>query len=471
MPFSRQSGQVLLLSILLVSILLISLVVVFSFNQLSTLHLRSSTQGAQGQSVADAGIAYAIQQLSASSTTWSNALIGSYTGTACNTGDNISSPTRNYHYRLFCSTSTALYTDLQPYQVAVTAVMMSTTVAGGSDIPLRATRAYLSQRTLGLDSASGLHAAAAVQLVRRPDIQGSGVLNVHWGPLFCMNLEFDPEMSWTLMEPLDSQRYPRKFSVGGIFGTTYSRSGLSLNAGPMTDQQEYWAYLPQTAGPLIDEVSYKTAATQTTGVTSPVSRLTGAAIAPTNCLVANCGYFQPAPGDTAVFSSNYSLTGGTLFVNGSAEFSDVTLDNVNVVITGALEVTGAAHGTQPTLRVPWSADAEYPYAIASWPCFGQATCSYINVFPGDVQFRGFLYVKGFMTVSNSTSWKLSGALWVGDPLARLGSSGRLIVYSGSTLTVAYDDRINHAILVNPLTGTVIKLVPDKLLDVPARLIN
>ena len=178
----------------------------------------------QDQAVSDEAITYAIQELSANSSFWTNALAGSFAGTDCNTGHDVNSPTGKYHYRIYCSTGTAGNSQLQIYQLVVTAVTMSTPGIGGVETPLRATKAYISQRTLGADLSSGYHVAAAVQLVRQPSIQGS--LNVHWGPILCLNQD-TVSTAWSLADQadtIDSQRYPRKFSLGGITGSAYSRS-------------------------------------------------------------------------------------------------------------------------------------------------------------------------------------------------------------------------------------------------------
>src|SRR4051812_5418947 len=96
----------MILTIMISSLLIIGLSTMFFFNQMATFHQTASSRGMQGQSVAEQGIYYAIQQLSANTGAWTNALNGSFAGTDCNTNANIMSPTGKYHFRLHCSTGT-----------------------------------------------------------------------------------------------------------------------------------------------------------------------------------------------------------------------------------------------------------------------------------------------------------------------------------------------------------------------------
>ena len=219
--------------------------------------------------------------------------------------------------------------------------------------------------------------------------------------------------------------------------------------------------------------------------------------------ITTCGYFQPpagvpadfapyapsagwgAGGQTYTFPSN--ATGHVIYVEGGARFNDVNLDGASVIVDGPLTVTGSRSGMDLTLNVPATAPLEYPYYASqglppSWPCSAQAggTCdsSAGGVFSGTahglVQFRGFLYVKGFMYVGNAIApipdWNMAGVLVVGNQQSSVTSNGlgANLGLTFGTLTVAYDDTINHNIQVNPITPTgAIRLEPDQIQFIPA----
>jgi hypothetical protein len=476
---SQKSGQILLLGLLLVMMMVLSLAVVVFLNQMGTLHQTASAQRIKAESIAREGIAYATQQLSRDAATWQNALKGIFTGTDCNTGNVVLSPSGG-RFKLSCSNDTTANPNLQPYQVAVTAVA-SMARANGTDMPLRAIRAYLSQRTLGTDFSTDLHAAAALQLVFQPNT--AGTLDVHWGPIVCLDANTNGQ-AWTLPSPINTQRYPRKFSQGGLISTTWSST---LGSGLTSDQKEYWAYAPQSPPPVIDETYYISQATGvTTGITPPT--VNGTALSPGNathpCLNPNCGYFDNRvnnhPGGLpAVFTGNgsgYKLppgqAGPVIYVDGPAEFDRIDIDGATFIITGDLTMTDAAGGHPRTLHVPFSAPSEYPYSPSiptSWPCSNNVggTCQSSQVFSGAlVQFRGFLYVKGNLNVM-VPGWNMVGSLLVGDPQATTFIGHQLIIPAGDGLSLAYDDLVNHGIHVNPVSGTSIKVEPDLLQDVPA----
>src|SRR5579862_5188590 len=155
--FSDCSGQILLLEVLIGLVFVIGVTTVVFLNQVGTWHRSANTQRMQARSVAQEGIAYAIQELSASANTWNAALSGVYHGTFnglpvvtdCNTGNVVSGPAGG-RFKLSCGVGAATYPNLQPYEVAVT-VVASIPAGNGTDTPTRALRAYLSQRTLGTD--------------------------------------------------------------------------------------------------------------------------------------------------------------------------------------------------------------------------------------------------------------------------------------------------------------------------------
>ncbi len=469
----NSSGQALLITIAIIAVLTIGLAAVFFTSQTGTFHQNANTQRTKSQSAAEEGLADATQELSATLTRWQSALAGDFSGTDCNTHNVVKSPSGE-HFTLYCSTGTTGNPNLQTYEVAVTAVA-SIPNGNGIEMSLRAMKAYLGQRTLGADSNAGIHAPAALQLARPPDV--SGTLDVEWGPIAC--LEFSS--TWSLPNALDSGRYPRKFSVGGITGGAYLRSA----AGSNSDHKEYWAYTSQTDVPLIDETYYIQHAQLATGITPP-KYADGVSLSPIGCLPAGnttCGYFEVDPlrltGIIAIFDGpviGYTVAIpdvniSVIYVKGSAQFNKVAINGATFITTGALYLKGdaanAIGGTLRTLNVPISADLEYPYyptTPTSWPCqsLQGGTC----VSAGNIQFRGFLYVKGYLKV-NQPGWAMAGAILVGDPSAPLGTAGQLEIPNNDSLTLYYDDGINHSLHVNPIFGTSLKVVPDHVQDVTA----
>src|SRR5207302_3191057 len=81
-------------------------------------------------------------------------------------------------------------------------------------------------------------------------------------------------------------------------------------------------------------------------------------------------------------------------------------------------------------------------AAATWPCAfavgrtcasNQLTVNGAAMSKQKVDFRGFLYVNGDLNVT-AGNWLIVGAVRV---------DGQLTVQTGATLTILYDDEINH----------------------------
>jgi hypothetical protein len=465
---SNHAGQVLLLSVCLGLVLLIGVSAVFFMTQTGSNHQVFSSQRGSAASVADAGLGYAMQQLGQSLPVWQSALNANFLSIpVCNSGALVKTPSGG-HFTISCSTGTAGNPNLQNYEVAVK-VVASQTASGGVEMPLRAIQAYVGQRTLGADLASRLHTAAALQLVMQPNV--AGTLDVEWGPIVCL----DPN-PWLLPNVrLDAAQYPRKFSAGWIYGTSFPRSGPG-GPGPQTDQQEYWSQSAFIEIPLVDKTYYRLQAQAESGIGQPVSKQTGSPITPACAGPTACGYFGPpnlAPGDTAVFgaASLYSLTRGQiLYIDGNAEFDKIAMDGASVLVLGQMTLADSSGGNILTLNVPQTAPLEYPHFPSnptSWPCqVNPVPLGYTCTSPGKVQFRGFLYVEGQLLV-NAPDWTMAGALWVGKLQAPYQTSLSLTIPSGNGLTLYYDDQINHSLHFNPVGATAIKLVPDFQQDIVA----
>jgi hypothetical protein len=466
---SRSSGQTLLIAITFAAVLVIGLIVMFYMNQTASFHQASSAQRTEALNIAEDGISYAIQQLSANSTTWHKALQGDFSlAPDCNSGY-VKNPNGG-QFKLTCSVSSAGNPHLQPYEVAVLSVAIPPT-SNAATAPSRAILAYLSQRKLGIDFAAGPHAGAALQMVRIPIL--SGTLDVQWGPITCL----DANGIWTLVDPIDGQRHPRKFSLGGIAGSgasLYPRSG-SLGTGPDTDQKEYWATIKGSSFiPLLDESTYiQMARNEPNAIAVNMPSSKKGTLIRSGCVSPNCGYFVADPqntGDHAIFDGAYTAgsPGAVIYVNGSAEFKNVAIDSATVIVTGGLDLqSNGGGGNDMSLSVPWSTPSEYPYST-TWNCQGHegGTCLSNSFLAGKIQFRGFLYVKGNLTV-NQPGWNMAGVVLVGDMAAPPNSANQLIVQTGGSLTLLYDDAFNHNITIAVAPNAPIKVVPDFIQDVPA----
>ena len=89
-----------------------------------------------------------------------------------------------------------------------------------------------------------------------------------------------------------------------------------------------------------------------------------------------------------------------------------------------------------------------------------------------VQFRGFLNVKGNLTIGNVTNptWNMVGSLLVGDLTQPAGTNGALEMGVNAlhgTFNVVYDDVINHRIHVAPSVNSgAIRIEPDVIQAAP-----
>jgi len=167
------------------------------------------------------------------------------------------------------------------------------------------------------------------------------------------------------------------------------------------------------------------------------------------------------------------------------EFRDVNLQRVHVFVDGDVLLGDSTGGGAIVsgMRVPNTAALEYPYwppsSPTQWPCIGKVNtygCSSSADLPGSppIQLLGFLGVNGTLSVANSTAakWTIDGAVAVGNRSQPAGSKGDLnFAGSAGSLTIYYDDEVNHSIHVTPAasSGTSpIALMTDSLRDIPAK---
>lgn len=456
-------GQALLIAILLGMVLIIAVPVVVFLTQIGGKHRLGSAKRMRASSVAEEGIVYAMQILSANRPIWEQALQNSYP-TVPTTPISAAS---GGQFTLQCAKG-----DLfggKPYQVRVlsTALEPRTTPGSNPGAAIRAVEAFISRKTMSAVLSDKLTAPAALTLLSTPTVAAAGGLTVQWGPVVCLSTS-----PWTLQDPLDAIHlpggvdrpgYPRKFSGGGITGATFHRIASDQEDSAHSDYKEYWAFASFTFPPLVDTTTYVARSTTTTNVPAP-SACAGASCPSgltqgggPGAFPATAGFFTLNSDSTMTFDSSFILNNSSavIVVNGNARFVDLNLDfssgafivNGNLILDGV--TTGA--GSVLTLNVPPQASLEYAYWPASppWPCqYAGPTCAsnVVGGGSGRIHFRGFLRVTGNVYVVGN-GWQVAGSMLVGDYSTQ---DGRLIVNSGGSLTIYYDDQVNRLIETNPL---------------------
>jgi hypothetical protein len=310
---------------------------------------------------------------------------------------------------------------------------------------LKTIQAAISQQTLGANLPNETAAPSGLLLGQVPSIGPTNGLLVDWGPV----ISYDTT-TFSFTGTMDSQQYPRKFSVGNITGSSFARS-LATHT-PNTDQKEYWANASLGFPATVDLTTYQGLAQSVSGLTAPTCTSGNCTASP-----ANSGYFPGVLTDTATFDSGWTPPSAAtvLYINGNASFGQVAMDLKNygaVIVNGNLILGNPNSDTigSDAIRVPLTALQEYYYNPARCPCSTaiNGTCTKASAAgsPGQIQFRGFLYVTGNLILNGNHTWVLNGVVRV---------DGTIQVPNGSgSLHVLYDDEINHNIYVTPLQLTV-----------------
>ncbi len=461
------SGQALLITIFVMIVLLISLGSIIFLNQTGTRQAVLSASQQQARSLAEQGITFALN-------TYTDAAHFPVQG-----GSAVAGTSGESHFVAGQGsfTVTCIPPSIPPspplpigstYQETCTSIgYTGNTAQTQTQVTLQA---IFSARTLGTISPNGISASAALELFTVPAVNGT--LDVNWGPIAL----FDSINVWTVKDPLDTNQYPRKFALNGIRGTTVIRS--PANTPPTTDNREYWAYGGKTFGfvPNINTGYYLTAA-QGSCVTAPAptnfSNYSTGVLAklpsnpplcdPTNTSGPGVGYFNTAGLGRIVLDEagalGYSVSGSqVIYVDGDVDVKNVAMDlrpngalivNGNLTFNAKNATSGLDFATGVT--VPPQADQEYPY-FTNWPCHGLQgqNCSVTTLTkPWTTTFkpriRGFIYVTGTppatgnMIVNADTH--LVGAVRV---------DGTLTIAPGVTLSIDYDDVVNHNIVTTSL---------------------
>lgn len=466
----KDSGQVLLLAIFIVLLLVISIPGVVYLNQVSGYFGVQLSKRQKAQPVAEEGIAYAIHSLSVNQSTWTAALNGTFPPDF--DGIQVSTGSKGGRFTIQCSTGGI---GLAPYQVRVLVKVLEKDPRG-QDTPIGALLAKVSQKTLGATLTTDLRASAAIELMQTPVIDLNATLDTHWGAVVSFGTS-----QWTLTGVMDQQKYPRKIAPGPITGASFTRAP-DPNSPPTTDQKEYWAYASPGFPPVIATAYYLARSTAAIGIRPPVMASDGLTVI--DGRPPGSGYFEVPSSDTATFTFDsgglpYDVPSreAVIYVQGNAQFRGVAMNMNNggaFIVTGNLVLDDNSGMTQTSfpLNYPVNLLLDYPYyhgdpgtsLPSDWPCRIQyeaippQPCTsydalgywgFTNVF----HHRGFLYVMGDLIVNTDQNWAMVGALRV-DGVLRILPPG-----AGTTsLTVFYDDVINHNISVDPVELHVDSLV-------------
>lgn len=501
---TSRSGQALLICVLIGMVLLLTIPVIVFVNMSGSKHHVAAVKQDKAAAIAEEGLAYAIQILSVTDppnnppTVWKNAMNnGSFPAPECNGASDIVGADGG-HFRLKCAIGNGCPVACQPYQVYVKATAYMPDPSQPSNyVPAHAIEAYLSQRTIAASLPTGRTAGAALRLATVPTLAANSNLAVNWGPILLtdsVNTWFVGDRTDSSNSPLvagtqllswpsqmDTKRYPRKFSPGGIAGDSaadgafpgFATRSPTPNVLPNSDQQEYWSWTDVGFPLHVDVAAYTAIAQAESNFVAPTnwpySTTLGTPIPPTGCTTppgTNCGYFNVPVGDVAIFGRVPEVTygdytapspGSVIFVKGDAIFNEVILN----LPTGAIIVTGnMTLGNLGTLagnpantmafHIPPTAHLEYPY-YPNWPYKAQEDTNASNV----SNILGFLYAGTSLTVTpnDDGKWIFRGVI-VAD--------GTFTMNASSCLALWYLDRVNRGILV-----TDFKLMIDSQREVSA----
>jgi hypothetical protein len=462
----------LLVAVLLLAVLLITIPAIIFLNGTTSRAGVATVKKQKSTAVALEGVAYAEHALSKDWTTWSNALNGVCPAEFTTNGTpTIYTGASGNPFSIQCISSDPPGYKLQNYELELLIHGGIPDPATGLPSYKRAYKVVLAQNTLAAVQPTGTQASAALELMNIPLL--SDGLVVHWGPVVIYNSN-----PWIVHYAMDNYLFPRKFSQGPITGTSYARNSVQG-----TDTKEYWSNSAFGFNNFINTKVYSDSATWVTNISTPTNPqgpgnfdLNQSQCPTTN---PNCGLLTLNVGLTsATISGGYTLlkASSVVYINGNVVFDDMFMDLKNggaLVIIGDLTLRNSGNSSVPlNLRVPPTAANEYPYysvaqtswPSSGWPCKGQlgGTCGSNTTGlglndtnglgsgggSGKVNFRGFLYVTGNLNVQ-SPGWLISGAVRVGGQLNAPSNNVQGVPNSPS-LTILYDDQVNHNISVNPL---------------------
>jgi hypothetical protein len=412
-------GQMLIVAVLLFLVILLAVPIMVFINRHATLHGIFSLKNWKGRSVAEAGIAYGLQQLSKPGTGPTSLPNWPFLGGTLPANGQVASAEGGI---FSISYSAPPATGLQPYQVGILSKPLDNR---GKVIPGASIFATVSQRTVGVKLPTGLSANSALDLMNVPQENQGATLRVEFGPIVVRDTH-----TWILDDWNNKcqNRRPRKFAAGAIVPRIDSLDP------PNTDQKEYWAFTSAGIPLVIDTGTYVQRAQAST---CPQPSCVGG-----SCVANPAGscYFPSVSPGTATWtgtSINFTDSNQAIYIAGNVQLDNVTIN----LLSGALVTTGnlilgnnlctwpsnankpcPASGYAPVtwIRVPPTTSREDGYCVCSEPmCVGYIT--------RHIDFGGFMYVGGNLSTLDSTNWTLQGVVRVDNTLS-LGTNSSLDVF-------------------------------------------
>ncbi len=276
----------------------------------------------------------------------------------------------------------------------------------------------------------------------------SVVGGLNWKPN--LNVEWGPVVAYNSITSTPANRYPRKYSAGGISG--YDTDPTSPNGAMPGDNwstYDYASYYNLGTAPTIDLNSYRALALNS--CVPPLRKGSGSgaaehALGPNGC---DSGYYRTNPSsgavnvkiDVASGGGNYTLTCATcvIFTEGAVtSFPNNSWLNVRALVAVG-DVDFNAKNTTFVATVPATAQNEYQYSTAGttyWTSKGWTNGGTYSI--ANCGMHGFLYTGGDLQNAGGNSI-IVGALFV---------NGSLTV---NTTTVYYDSAVGNNILYQSAT--------------------
>ena len=427
MKRSPLKGQLLLIGLILLALLTASIPLLLTISSRLAKRFIDRTSDERISNVARAAFAQISYVFESQPEAWNRAMAGDPLKDLGFNGDRSFSGLQGTPYTVLCGRDPTLFPD----QLKVT---VNVFVRDRMSQKTRLFQAILSHRTLGADLPDLAHAPAALYVLGDINLAWSGLtppeLDVQWGSIVCFGtLTLSSEPNGPALG-----HHPRK----------YCRVGYQplYRVDPKTDQREYWVSFPMGAPVEIDDQKYLQLAREQTVVDGP------------RFGQGSSGGYVELPDQTVVFRTaaplDDELATPVFYVDGSVRFESegIDLKNGAMIIGHNAVFEGHSAGMPMELHVPSHADREYPYLLPenTFPCESKlgASCPSPEALGDDglIDFRGFLYVKGDLYVNQDTV--IVGVVRV---------DGTVRIASGKRLTIFFDDRISHAIL---LKGAVLE---------------
>ncbi len=281
----------------------------------------------------------------------------------------------------------------------------------------------------------------------------SGALSVvgglNWKPN--LTVEWGPVVSYNSITSTPADRYPRKYSVGGITGyDTNPNSPNGAMPGGNWATYDYASYYSLGNAPTVDLDSYRTLAKNSCVPQLRKGTGSGAAAHYTGGGCDSGYYTADAKIDVTSGGGSYSFTCSTcvIFIEGEVvSFPNSSWLNIRgLLATGDLDFN--ARSTTYVATIPNNAQDEYQYsptAVNYWTSNGWTNGGTYSI--ANCGMHGFLYTGGDLKNAGGNTI-LVGALFVG---------GSLTV---NTTTVYYDSSVANNILFQ--SGTISRVSWDEI---------